>query len=346
MMKQTTRPPKPEAGEKQVERVRRICLALPETREKISHGEPAFFVGKKVFAMCSINHHNDGHLAVTMPAAIGIQAMLIEQNPKKYYKPPYVGGAGWIGVELPKVSDKELALHLGEAWRLIAPAKLQAGSPLESDQRASGSRKDAKPQSKAREESPQVTMPKYVAFLRAINVGGHTVKMDHLRGLFEAIGFTNVETFIASGNVIFDSPAKNTKAIEQKIEKHLQKSLGYEVATFVRSTAEVGAVASYKPFNDSEIEAAQVFYIVFLADAPSAEVANRLLSYPSQIDQFHINERELYWLRRGNFSDSKFSGPLLEKTLGMKATARNSTTVRKIAAKYGTDSVSPRATRR
>ena len=114
----------PEDGEKHVERVRQICAALPETWEKISHGEPTFFVGKKVFAMCSINHHDDGHIAVTIPAAIGIQAALIESNPKKFYRPPYVGPAGWVGIELPRVKDKELALHLREAWRLIAPEKL------------------------------------------------------------------------------------------------------------------------------------------------------------------------------------------------------------------------------
>jgi hypothetical protein len=116
------------AYEQQVERVRRICLALPGTWEKLSHGEPTFFAGKKVFAMCSINHHNDGHIAVTIPAAIGIQAMLIEKDPKKFYRPPYVGPAGWVGIELPKVSDKELALHLQEAWRLIAPPKIQAAA--------------------------------------------------------------------------------------------------------------------------------------------------------------------------------------------------------------------------
>jgi len=115
---------KPDKNEKQVARVRRICLALPETWEKISHGEPTFFVKKKVFAMCSINHHQDGHIAVVLPAPIGVQAALIEASPKKYYKPPYVGGAGWIGVELPRVSDRELRMHLHEAWRLIAPAKL------------------------------------------------------------------------------------------------------------------------------------------------------------------------------------------------------------------------------
>jgi hypothetical protein len=123
--KPTAKGGKSDTGERHVERVRRICAALPETTEKLSHGEPTFFVAKKVFAMCSINHHNDGHVAVVIPAAIGIQAMLIEKAPRKFYRPPYVGGAGWVGIELPRVSDKELRIHLKEAWRLIAPAKLR-----------------------------------------------------------------------------------------------------------------------------------------------------------------------------------------------------------------------------
>ena len=125
-MKRMAKELKRDPGEKLIERVRRICLALPETMEKLSHGEPTFFVRKKVFAMCSNNHHNDGHIAVVLPAAIGVQAMLIESSPEKFYKPPYVGGSGWIGVELGRVSDEELELHIHEAWRLIAPQKLHA----------------------------------------------------------------------------------------------------------------------------------------------------------------------------------------------------------------------------
>jgi hypothetical protein len=115
---------KPDKGAKHIERVRRICLALPGATEKLSHGEPTFFV-KKVFAMCSNNHHNDGHIAVVIPAAIGIQEMLIKTSPKKFYKPPYVGSSGWVGIELARVTDKELAFHIQEAWRLIAPKKLR-----------------------------------------------------------------------------------------------------------------------------------------------------------------------------------------------------------------------------
>lgn len=117
---------KASSGAEQIERVRKICLALPETTEKISHGEPTWFVRKKVFAMFSNNHHNDGHIAVVAPAPLGLQAALIEQSPKKFYKPPYVGGRGWIGIELARIADKELAFHLRHAWLLIAPPKLRA----------------------------------------------------------------------------------------------------------------------------------------------------------------------------------------------------------------------------
>ena len=111
---------------KHLNRVRRICSTFPETTERLSHGEPTFFVRKKVFAMFSNNHHNDGHISVLVPAPPGVQAMLIEGAPDKFYRPPYVGGAGWIGIELGRIKDEELAFHIGEAWRLIAPKRLQA----------------------------------------------------------------------------------------------------------------------------------------------------------------------------------------------------------------------------
>ena len=113
-------------SKKHLERVRRICASLPETTEKLSHGEPTFFVRKRVFAMFANNHHNDGHIAVWIPVPLGVQAMLIETSPEKFFKPPYVGVRGWVGVELDRIDDKELAVHLREAWCQIAPEKLQA----------------------------------------------------------------------------------------------------------------------------------------------------------------------------------------------------------------------------
>ena len=96
-----------------------MCLSLPQVSEKLSHGEPTFFVKKRVFAMFSNNHHNDGHVAVLLPAPPGLQEALIEEAPAAYYRPPYVGGSGWIGVELDQVGDQALAGHIEEAWNLI-----------------------------------------------------------------------------------------------------------------------------------------------------------------------------------------------------------------------------------
>jgi hypothetical protein len=114
-----------EAAEEHLARVRRICAALPGTTEKLSHGEPTFFVNKKVYAMFANNHHHDGHVAVWIPAPTGFQAALLHAAPEKFFKPPYVGVRGWIGIELARVGDEELASHILEAWRLIAPKKLQ-----------------------------------------------------------------------------------------------------------------------------------------------------------------------------------------------------------------------------
>ncbi len=176
---------------------------------------------------------------------------------------------------------------------------------------------------------------RYIAFLRAINVGGHTVKMDRLRTLFEELGFARVETFIASGNVIFQSPSEDTQALEKQIERHLEQSLGYEVAIFIRSDCELAAIAGYRPFPASELDAeGSSLYIAFLPAAPDDAARQKLQSFRTEVDDFHVHEREVYWLSRRKISESTFSGALLEKTIRMPATMRNSTTVRKLAAKY------------
>jgi len=106
-----------------VERVRRLCLALPGTSERLSHGEPTFFVGQKVFVMFANNHHGDGHVAVWLPVPPGQQSALVESAPATYFRPPYVGHRGWVGVELAQVSDDDLEFHIRTAWRLIAPKR-------------------------------------------------------------------------------------------------------------------------------------------------------------------------------------------------------------------------------
>jgi hypothetical protein len=107
------------AGEEHLAFVRQICLALPDATEKISHSAPTFFVHKRVFCMFVNNHHNDGHIAVWIPAEPGQQAALLKESPEKYFYPPYVGKGGWIGIELPRISDDELGAHISDAWRMI-----------------------------------------------------------------------------------------------------------------------------------------------------------------------------------------------------------------------------------
>jgi hypothetical protein len=108
----------------QLERVRRICSTLPETTEKLSHGEPTFFVKNKVFVMFAGNHHNDGHIAIWLPVPSGFQTTLIESAPEIFFKPPYVGVRGWVGIELDRINDKDLTYHIEVAWELKAPTRL------------------------------------------------------------------------------------------------------------------------------------------------------------------------------------------------------------------------------
>jgi uncharacterized protein YdhG (YjbR/CyaY superfamily) len=106
----------------QLARVRRLCRSLPSVSEKMSHGTPTFFVtdGKGVFAMFSDHHHEDGRLALWVPVPDGQQTLMISEAPEIYFKPPYVGASGWIGIDLAQIRDDALGSHLQEAWRLIA----------------------------------------------------------------------------------------------------------------------------------------------------------------------------------------------------------------------------------
>jgi uncharacterized protein (DUF1697 family) len=177
-------------------------------------------------------------------------------------------------------------------------------------------------------------MSKHIAFLRAINVGGHNVKMDYLRQLFESIGFSKVETFIASGNVIFDAKAGNIKVLERKIESCLHEALGYEVATFIRTYTELAGIANY---NRSRNPNWMRQWRLISASWPKDSIMpqnKKLMSLQTDIDDFRFHGREIYWLCKKKQSDSKISNVVIEKTLGMKTTLRGVNTVNKIAEKY------------
>lgn len=156
--------------------------------------------------------------------------------------------------------------------------------------------------------------------------------MDRLKTLFAEMGFRNVETFIASGNVLFDSSLRSAAAMEARIEAGLSKALGYDVATFVRPLADLDGVSSAHPYAAAE-PSAHALYVGFLRQAPSAPGREKLAKLESPDHSFFVNGAELYWLSRVPMSDSKISNGALEKALGSPATFRNVTTVRKLAAK-------------
>ena len=175
-------------------------------------------------------------------------------------------------------------------------------------------------------------MARQVAFLRAINVGGHVVAMDRLRVLFEEVGLRGVETLIASGNVMFDSPRGARGPLERRIERHLQDALGYEVATFVRSARDLARILSYEPFADSGGKAPNL-YVGMLAAQPTDEATARLTALSCETDRFHVEGLEIYWGRHGGFSDSRFTGATLERAVGMPVTVRGINTIRRLSAR-------------
>jgi uncharacterized protein (DUF1697 family) len=175
-----------------------------------------------------------------------------------------------------------------------------------------------------------------VALLRAINVGGHVVKMDRLKKLFQQAGFTGVETFIASGNVIFDvSPSVKIAAVEDTIETMLEDALGYEVATFIRTAAELTAAAEHEPFTPKALKASLRFNVAFVKQPLDAGAVTSIKALATTLEDFHVRGREIYWLSRVLQSDSKVSNAVFEKTLRQSSTVRGISTVRKMAEKYG-----------
>lgn len=178
-------------------------------------------------------------------------------------------------------------------------------------------------------------MPRFVAFLRGINVGGHRLKMDRLRALFAEAGFTNVSTFIASGNVIFDAPTDDEPQVVARIQAHLKAQLGYEVATYLRTLPELQEILARRPFAPHLLdEPGNGLYVTFLSDVPPKEAASLLASLQTPDDFFAIEGREMYWLRRGRLSDSTVSLKELATVPGEAGTMRNVTTLRKLIAKY------------
>jgi uncharacterized protein (DUF1697 family) len=174
-------------------------------------------------------------------------------------------------------------------------------------------------------------MPHYVALLRGINVGGRTVKMDRLRAVLGGLGFSDVETLIASGNVLFRSPSRSEPALERKIEAALEQAFGFRVTTMVRSAADMQKVATLEPFGSADGEAK--VHIAFLQGEPLTDGVKKVLALRGDGEDIRLHGRELYFKIAGKMMDSAMFRAPIEKLLGVPITIRNANTVRKLAAK-------------
>jgi uncharacterized protein (DUF1697 family) len=177
-------------------------------------------------------------------------------------------------------------------------------------------------------------MGRYVAFLRGMNLGNRRIKNDELRAEFGALGFEDVATFRASGNVIFAAAEQSESALTATIEHGLGEALGYEVPVFLRSDAEVAAITAQEPFDGKRVEASKgKLQVLLLAKKPTAAARKKVLAQATGEDQLAIAGRELFWLPSGGTIDSELDLKAIDRALG-KGTMRTMGTVEQIAAKH------------
>ena len=177
-------------------------------------------------------------------------------------------------------------------------------------------------------------MPRFFAFLRAINAGrSRAVRMHVLRQTFESLGFSKVETFLASGNVVFETRAKGMRALEKKIERKLQQTLGYSVPVFIRKNQELNEIATLEPFKDSRGQGVDV-NIIFLVKNLDERSKAKLKTLATETDGFRVHGREVYWWRRKMPGTSLYSNVPLTRVLSQPFTIRSTSTMRRLAAKW------------
>lgn len=179
-------------------------------------------------------------------------------------------------------------------------------------------------------------MPRFVAFLRAVNVGGRVVKMDALKTMFESMGLSDVESFIASGNVVFSSKA--AKDLDAKIAAELERALGYEVRAFVRTIGEVAGLAAHRPFAEEDVARYPTFLVGFLSKTLDAAGVERLSLLSTKDDRFHLRGRDFWWLSKHHQARPAITGRQLEKALGQPTTLRNVNTIRRMAERFAATS--------
>jgi uncharacterized protein (DUF1697 family) len=182
-----------------------------------------------------------------------------------------------------------------------------------------------------------VSVPSHVAFLRGMNLGNRRVKSGELCAAVEALGFEDVATFRASGNVIFGGGSGRADALAKRIEAGLAEALGYDVPVFVRTAAQVRAIAAFEPFDPAVVAAsAGKLQVSLLARKPTAAAAKKALALATDEDPLVLHDSELYWLPSGGLLESELDLKAIAGILGLD-TRRTKGTMDLIAEKYFAD---------
>lgn len=171
-----------------------------------------------------------------------------------------------------------------------------------------------------------------VSLLRGVNVGGHMIKMDALRALYESLGMRKVQTFIQSGNVVFTTQARDRAALAKRLEEAVESKFGFRSDVILRNTAELRDALARNPFADRlEIDPAKLL-ISFLASDPDTEGCAKVRAFDIAPEELHIDGREIYIYFANGMARPKLSWSMLGKHLKTPSTGRNLTSVRKLLA--------------
>jgi uncharacterized protein (DUF1697 family) len=171
-------------------------------------------------------------------------------------------------------------------------------------------------------------MSTFVAMLRGINVGGQKrLRMQTFREIFEGLGFTNIRTYVQSGNVVFVSGEQDRSVLAKRIEAHIEQMCGYQVEVFIRQAQELKRILAGNPFLNDRTEDPSKLHVTFLYQSPPEIAWSKLTSPGGTLDEFASSELAIYLFCPNGYAKTKLSNSFFERKLGMPVTTRNWNTV-------------------
>lgn len=331
-------PRKYDTSDPLIQRLRQICLELPETYEKEGWGECTFRVNKgTMFAMTDCNHHGSGHTAVWVKANPVIQDMMVKSDPNRFFVPPYMGPQGWIGVRLqPKSNWKEISSIIRDGYEMSQPrtskrsvSKSKPG--LEKPAAAKASNAVGKKAQANRSPGKKET---YVILLRGVMpTGKNVVPMARLREVLTKAGLGKVQTYIQSGNVIAESSLSRTE-IQDLIHTEIQKSFGGDIAVVARTAKEFAKILPAHPFGKA---ATEKLYFTILQSESQPKLVKEFATGDYSPDDIRLRKDVIYTLCATKYSDVKVNNNVIERRLKVSATTRNYNTMAKLMELSGAE---------